>query len=464
MGTIELTNKKRTLIFINIVISCIASSMLATALTTALPPITKDFGISTTTAQWLTSGYSLTMAIVMPLSAFIVNRFPTKKLYPTAISIFILGTAISASAVNFPMMMVGRVIQATGGGTLTSMAQVIILSIYPAEKKGTAMGWYGLSIGAAPVIAPTIAGIIVDNASWRWIFLLVMSIMIISLIYAIFVFEDVLPTKKSRFDILSFIISACAFGGITLGIGNIGSYSFVSIEVLLPLIVGVITAAIFIYRQLHIEVPFLELRVFKSPEYTFSVLGSMLLYFVIMGSTIILPLYIQQTLGLSATTSGLMILPGSLASAVLSPFVGKIYDKIGIKPLFISGAICVTLSSVLMCFININTGIWVASVLNVIRNIACACLLMPLVTWGTKYVKFEYTSHATALITSLRTIFGALGSAVCVAVMTVATNKGLEKYGEEASMHGVNMAFLAMTIAGLLLLVVSLLPSRRKKF
>lgn len=455
MTQIVITEKKRMLIFVNIVISCIACSMLATALTTALPPIIKDLDIPVTTGQWLTSGYSLAMAITMPLTAFLINRFSTKKLYCTAIFVFMIGLLISALSVNFPLMMSGRLIQASGNGVLTSMAQVIVLTIFPPEKKGTAMGWYGLSIGAAPVIAPTIAGMMVDVIGWRMIFIAALAIMMISFIYAMIVFSDVLDTAKNKFDVISFIMSAFAFGGITLGIGNIGSYGFVSIQVLLTLFIGAGAAVLFVKRQFQLEAPFLELRILKNREYRLSVLGSILLYFIMMGSSLLMPLYVQQTLGRSATLSALVMLPGSLVSAVVSPFAGKLYDKVGMKVLFITGAICLTASNFLMCFIGMATPVWTASAFNVIRSIAIGCLMMPLVTWGTNNVKMEMTSHATALLTSLRTIAGAIGSAVFVAILTMVTNRSVQTYGEEASMHGVNMAFLTMALSSILLVILA---------
>ena len=165
-----LTDRKRSLIFLNIVVSCIASSMLATALTTALPSIIADFSITVTMGQWLTSGYSLAMGIIMPLTAFLITRFPTKRLYLCGLALTIAGLVLCVVAPNFPFLMAARILQASGNGILSAMAQVIILSIYPPEKRGTAMGWYGLSIGAAPVIEPTLAGILVDSFGWRSIF------------------------------------------------------------------------------------------------------------------------------------------------------------------------------------------------------------------------------------------------------------------------------------------------------
>lgn len=463
MTQIEISDRKRMLIFVNIVISCIASSMLATALTTALPPIIKDLSISVTTGQWLTSGYSLAMAITMPLTAFLIDRFPTKRLYCVAIVIFLAGLLISAVSVNFPMMMMGRLVQAAGNGMMSSMAQVIILTIFPPEKKGTAMGWYGLSVGAAPVVAPTIAGMMIDVVGWRMIFIAAFVIMIIALVYAMIVFEDVLKTVRTKFDTLSFVLSAFAFGGITLGIGNIGSCSFTDIQVWLVLVIGIAAAAVFAKRQLGMEKPFLELRILGNREYAVSVLGSMMLYFILMGSSILIPLYVQQTMGLSATISGLVMLPGSLVSAVISPFAGSLYDKVGMRILFIVGSICMMISNLLMGFIDMDTSVWAASGFNVIRSISIACLMMPLVTWGANHVKPEMTAHATALLTSLRTIAGAIGTAVFVAIMTVVSDSSVEKYGENASMHGVNVAFFAMAAASLVMVIIAVAGTRSSR-
>ncbi len=463
MAAKTISNGKRMLIFVNIVISCVASSLLATALSTALRPISDDLGIAVTTGQWMTSGYSLVMAIVMPLSAYLINRFPTRKLYSTAIGIFLVGLIVCAASVNFPMMMVGRVLQACGGGMLTAMAQVIILTIFPADKKGSAMGWYGLAIGAAPVVAPTLGGLIVDNIGWRWIFVLSGCIMMISFIYSLIVFEDVLDTSKKKFDIASFVMSAFAFGGITLGIGNLGTYGLVSLPVIVPLVIGIVFAVLFSVRQLHLDVPFLELRILKNRDYALSVIGSMLLYFNIYGAIVILPLYVQDALGLSATVAGLLTLPGSLVSIIVSPFAGKIYDKLGIRVLFIGGSALLAVSNGLMCLIGLSTGMWAAIVLNIFRNIATTSMLMPLVTWGASTVTENMTSHATALLTSLRTIAGSLGSAVFVAIMTMVATGSVSLAANQASMRGVNVAYLGMLISDFVLLALGIWGTCFKK-
>lgn len=457
-----ITEKKRTLIFINIVISCIAGSMLATALSTALPPIVNDLHITINTGQWLTSGYSLAMAIMMPLTAFLITRFPTRKLYCTAILMFLIGLFICIFSFNFPMMMVGRIIQAAGNGMLTSMAQVIVLSIFPPEKKGNAMGWYGLSVGAAPIIAPTLAGLVVDHFGWRMIFVASFVIMMVSLIYALYVFDNVLNTVKKNFDLVSFIMSAFAFGGITLAIGNIGIYGLYSIPVLFALVMGIVAAILFIYRQLHLDTPFLDIRILCIKEYAIAVIGSMLLYLIMMGSSILMPLYVQTTLGLSATLAGLITLPGSLVTAIISPFAGKIYDKVGMKVLFIAGAICLTLSNFAMAILTLDMSVWISSGFNVIRSVAVGFLMMPLVTWGTAHVDAAKTADATALLTSLRTIAGAIGCSAFIAIMTFAARFSKETATSAASMHGLNVAYFCMGIIGLILLAIAIYGTHNK--
>ncbi|MFV0559427.1 MAG: MDR family MFS transporter [Enterococcus sp.] len=451
----KISEKQRTLIFINIIISCIATTMMSTALTTALPAIVHDLSISVNTGQWLTSGYSLAMGIMMPLTAFLITRFPTKKLYISAIILFILGLGICSIAPNFLTMMIGRILQASGNGILSSMAQVILLTIYPMEKHGEVMGWYGLSIGAAPVIAPTIAGMLVDSSGWRMIFYASISIMLLSLLFAIGVFSNVLEVRKQSFDVVSFVISAFAFGGITLGIGNIGAYSFTNSQVLFPLLLGALAALLFVYRQLKLKQPFLDVRVAKNREFRISLISSMLLYVVMMGSSILMPLYVQSIMGYSATISGLVTLPGSLAMTIVSPFAGRIYDRFGMKKLFITGAAFLLFSNVGMFLLTMSMPIWIAALYNVMRCLAIGCLMMPLVTWGMSGIKQQKMAHGTALLTSLRTIAGAIGSAIFVSVMTVTAAHSQVTYGGNAQLHGLNIAFFGMSLCTFLLLIIA---------
>lgn len=447
-----LDSKKCTLIFLSLVVSCISATIMSTALTTALPSILTDLSITQSLGQWLTSGYSLVMAIVMPLSAFLINTIPTKRLYLFSLGIFLFGVLIAFFAPTFPILMAARALQAIGNGIMTSMAQVVLLTIYPPEKRGGIMGWYGLSISAAPVLAPTLSGLIVDSIGWRAIFGLTAIVIATSTLFALLIFNNVLSVSKQSFDIPSFLLSSLAFAGLTLGIGNYGTVVFWSFQVVGLIFLGIVSGVAFTYRQLDLERAFLNIRVFKSKAFTVSVCASILLYMVMMGSSVIMPLYVQSLLGYSATISSFVVLPGSLAMVIVSPFAGRIFDRLGIKPLLLLGSICLVISTLGMFYISSATPFWLPAFYNVVRSIAIGCLMMPLVTWGTSHIASQFTADGTALLTSLRTVGGAIGSAVFVSLMsTLATANSLM-----GQIQGLNRTFLCMTFVAVLLLALGL--------
>jgi len=455
------SEKRRLLIFIDINITCIATFMLGTALTSALPPIMKDLGITVNTGQWLTSGLALFLAIMTPLTAFLITRFKTKRLYCTSMLFFIVGLTICAFSTKFWIMMIGRIIQGCGNGILNSISQVIILTIFPPEKRGTYMGWYGLSSGVAPVVAPIIAGILADTIGWRSIFVLALSIMGISFILALFVFDDVLPTMKKDFDVISLILSAFSFGGVTLAIGNMGTYDIISWQVLFLFIVGLLCGFIFSWRQLHIKVPFLDIRVLRDKNYTIGVVSTALIQMLLMGSIMIFPVYVQQLKGRSATISGLVTLPGSLAMALVSPFAGNIYDKIGMKLLFLIGSIILVLSNLSVYFINIHHSIWIMSGIHIFRCFAFGLLIMPLVTWSMKKVSEIKTPDATALLNSIRYVGNAIGTAIFISITTMVAN-AVKDTKESPEMFGINISFLIMTLISIIVLIFGFISEDEK--
>lgn len=459
---VQLTDSKRRWIFLCLIVSGIASSILSTAMTTALPNVVQYFQVSTAIGQWVTSGYSLAMGIVMPLTAFLITRFPTKKLYLSGIACFIIGLLFSIFAGNFGWMMAGRILQACGNGILMSAAQVVILTVYPAEKKGTMMGTYGLATTAAPIIAPTLAGLLIDAFGWKSIFYVVLVIMGLSFALSWVVFEDVLEIQDKKFDVVSFTESIVGFGGITLGIGNITSFGLISVQAGLPLLAGLIFSTLFAVRQYGLEKPFLDVKILANRNYMVSVVGSMLLYFVLMGSSVLMPLYVQDVMGYPAVISGLVTLPGSLATTLVSPFAGKIYDKMGIKKLFIVGSAVMLLSNIGMYFLTMRTPLWIAAALNVVRNISIGGLMMPLLTWGTSNAPSQKVADASSLLTSLRTIAGAIGSAVFVGIMTMVSDNSAAAYGDSALMHGMNIAFLCMSVGSVMLLLIAICGVRKK--
>ncbi len=376
---------------------------------------------------------------------------------------FIIGLLVSIFAGNFAVMMVGRVLQACGNGVLMTAAQVVIMTIYPIQKRGTMMGTYGLATTAAPVVAPTIAGLMIDAFGWKSIFYVSLVIMILSFLISSIVFDDVLELQDKKFDVLSFVESIVAFGGITLGIGNLSSFGLISMEAGLPLLAGAVVCVFFVIRQCGLEKPFLDVKILANRNYAVSVISSMVLYLVMMGSSVMMPLYVQSVMGYSAVVSGLVTLPGSLATALVSPFAGKLYDEIGIKKIFVAGAIALVISNIGMFFLSMETPLWIAAALNVIRNISIGSLMMPLLTWGTSNVHPTKMADASSLLTSLRTIAGSIGSAVFVGIMTMVAASSAQTYGDNAMMHGMNISFLWMAVGAVVLFLIAVFAVRERR-
>ena len=284
-----------------------------------------------------------------------------------------------------------------------------------------------------------------------------------SFVLSAFVFENVLELQDKKFDVISFVESILAFGGITLGIGNITTYGLISMEAGAPLVIGAVVCVFFVVRQCGLEKPFLDMRILANRDYAVSVISSMVLYLVMMGSSVMMPLYVQSVMGYSAVISGLVTLPGSLATTLVSPFAGRFYDKMGIKKIFVAGAAILLISNIGMVFLSLSTPLWVAAVLNVVRNVSIGSLMMPLLIWGTTKVEFKKVADASSLLTSFRTIAGSIGSALFVGIMTLVSQSSAEAYGDRALIHGMNVAFLWMAAGALILLGISIFAVKNEK-
>jgi len=466
MSLMDVTDRKRKIIFLNIVVICTATSMMSTALATALPSISAALNISDSMTQWLTSGYMLIMGIMMPASAYFVKRFPTKKLYTATVLVFVIGMVIDLFAQDFYTLMAGRVLQAAANGILMSMAQVVLLTIYVKERHGTVLGWYGLSMSAAPIIAPTIAGVMINIFGWRGAFYIPLIIAVISLIITVFSMVDIVDVSKIPFDILSFITCAMMFGGITLGVSGITTYGIDSPITYIPLIIGVIGAVFFIRRQLRIDKPFLELRLFKTHQFSLSVVCGMLYYVVVMSYSLLMPVCYQKCFGYDPAMAGLFILPSALFCAIMSPVAGKLYDKYGImKPMIVNMTFCL-IACIGIVLTNIDSDVLILVILASIIGIS-GCMVMPMTTWGVNSVDPIHRADATALINSMRTVAGALGMAVMMGIVTMVAGDRIPV--DAATMDGMHMAFLALSAISVALIILTLFarssndkPSKKK--
>lgn len=406
-------------IFVTLVTTCVALALLSTALNTALPPLMADLGVSAGVGQWAVSGYACAMAVATPLTAFLSTRFPTRPLYLCALGLFLAGTFASALAPVFGVLMVGRVVQACANALIANVTQVSIMSMFPKSERGRAMGWFGLATSAAPIAAPALGGIVVDLAGWRWVFGCVGLICCVSFAAALVVMRNVLQTAPKPFDPVSFVLSLMAFGGLTIGLGNVVALGLTSPVVWGALAFGLVTAVFFVRRQLASSQPFLKVQIMAVRDFRVAVAASVLLYAVMMGAAAVLPLHIQGALGQSATLSGLVVLPGAACTAAVSPVAGRLFDRFGVRALLLVGGVLSAVSCALMCLPALAASLPALCVLNALRCTAVGMLTMPLMTWGNGAVPSMDMPHASALLTSLRNLAGALGVAIFVGVFAV---------------------------------------------
>lgn len=461
----ETTTKQisKNTIFVALLIGAITSSLLQTSLTTALPAIMNDFNISAATGQWLTSAYTLAMGIMIPVSPFLLRRFKTRVVSLGVIGTIIIGITLAAVSTNFPILLIGRIIQGLSTGVLLSMVQVVILTIYPEKKRGTMMGIYGLAVCAAPVVAPTITGILIDLISWRAIFIIGFIIVIFDFVLLAVVMSDVLPNEIQSFDAFSMLLCAIGFCGILIGCGNFGIYPFISANVVLLLLAGMVALGLFSIRQLKMKNAFLELRTFKNNVFTMAVIMSMLTYCALTASSTLFPIYLQIVHGFSDTVCGLVMMPGSFISALINPLSGKIYDRFGIRKLAIIGSLFSTLSYIFIAFFTESTPIAIIIIIFIIQMIAIGCIMMPIITWGMSTLSEKYTSDGTAIINMLRTIAGAIGAALFVAVMTYVTKMTSGSVKVTANAMGMHITYIGMFVISAIQLVVSLLFVGKKE-
>lgn len=418
-------NYNKTLFMIVLLIGGFCTVLNQTLLTTAYPDLMKQFSISTSTVQWLTTGFLLVNGITIPLSAYMMNNIPTKKLYIGALTVFLVGTIICLFANNFNMLLAGRLVQAVGVGICMPLIQTIMLVIFPVNQRGMALGIAGIVIGLAPAIGPTLSGWIIDTYNWRYLFGLLIPITIIVIIAALFLIVDILPLTPSKLDWPSPILSTLGFGSILYGFSAVGSKGWGDPVVIVTLIVGCILVGIFSYRQRKISNPFLRIIVFKSSVYTRAAILGGVVNMAMVGAEMVLPLYLQEVRHLSPFHSGLTLLPGALLLGVIMPFAGRLFDKYGARWLAIIGMTLLSYGTFNLIYLSESTPLHYVTLFYAIRMIGVALVMMPVQTDGMNSLPNNFISSGTAIFSTTKQLFGSIGTAILVSFLTSATKKDM---------------------------------------
>lgn len=415
----------RTVLILILLVGVFCTVLNQTILTTAFPTLMKAFDISTSTVQWLTTAFMMVNGIMIPVSAYLSNRVSTKWLYIGAMIVFEIGTVTAWLAPNFGTLLTGRIIQALGVGVTMPMLQTIMLTIFPADKRGAAMGMSGIVIGVAPAIGPTLSGWVIDTYSWRDLFGMIAPIVAIVIIASFFFMRNVLETSKPKLDVWSLILSTVGFGSLLYGFSSVGDDGWGSATVLSTIIVGVIIIALFVYRQLHMDHPFLQLRVFSSFEFTTATILSSIVMMAMVGVEMVLPMYLQIIHGMSAFHSGLALLFGAMMMAVMSPITGNLFDKYGAKRLAMCGMFLLAIGTLPFAFITRVTPTIYIIFLYALRMFGISMVMMPVTTSGMNALSVDMMSHGTAVNNTTRQIASSVGTAILVSVLSNVTSSNM---------------------------------------
>ncbi len=469
----ELTIKKGTIMLI-LIMGAFLSTLNQTIMSVAIPKLMNAFTIPAATAQWLTTGYMLVNGILIPITAYLMRRFTTRQLFLTSMITFLAGTVISAIATLFPVLLAGRLIQASGAGMIMPLLTQVVLTMYPKEKRGAAMGMVGFAVIFAPALGPTIAGYILEAYSWKAIFYGMFPLAAIVVLAGYIYLRNVSEPIKLRIDICSVILSTISFGTLLYGFSLAGNKGWSNSEVMISISVGIIALGIFIWRQLSSTSPLLDLNVFKIKMYSLTTVINIAVTMVMYADMILLPLYLQNARGFTALEAGFLLLPGALIMGLLMPVTGKWFDRFGAKWLAIAGLSITIVTTAGFVQLTDSTSYLYLLLMSTGRRIGMALLMMPVQTAGLNQLPSSLHAHGTAITNTIRQVSGAIGTSLLVTIMSAQTKVHLNEMTSglevkdisqahlmiQASIEGINDAYLVIIGIGTLGLLLSFFIKR----
>ncbi|WP_416064058.1 DHA2 family efflux MFS transporter permease subunit [Rhizobium sp. ZK1] len=428
----------------------------------AIPHLMADLKIPASSAQWLTSAFMLTMAVVIPVTGFLLQRLNTRPVFILAMSLFSAGTLVCALAPGFPMLVVGRIVQASGTAIMMPLLMTTIMNLVPPHSRGRTMGNISIVISVAPAIGPTISGLILSSLDWRWLFLLVLPIALAALALGASKIENVTVPSKAPLDLISVVLSAIGFGSFVFGVSELGApeTGTTPLDPRVMLAAGAAVIAIFVWRQIHLqkhERALLDLRTLQTKTFTIAAGMMAILMMSMFGVFILLPIYLLSVLGQTTLTTGLLLLPGGLIMGLCAPFVGRLFDRYGPARLVIPGAILFSGVMWSLTFISTTTPVWMVLAIHIVLSIGLALMFTPLFTVSLGSLPPKLYSHGSAIIGTTQQVAGAAGTTLYVAIMT--WRAGILTQGEAdaatATVGGMQSAFFVGALISLAAVVAS---------
>ncbi|MGN4425460.1 DHA2 family efflux MFS transporter permease subunit [Bacillus cereus group sp. MYBK30-1] len=414
----EQQTKPNMLLLANVMIGAFFAILCNTLMSNAIPTIMKTFDVGASSATWLTTGYMLVSGIIIPTSAFLLNKYSIRNLFLWSMSLFTIGTIIGGFAPSFGFLIAARIIQAMGGALLSPLLMNLLYTSFPPEKRGKSMGFVGLILVFAPAIGPTISGLVLKVTTWEWLFHMIWPITLIITLISFKIMKKDKETQPGSLDVLSVILSAIGFGGIIYGFSSASKEGWDSAIVIICLIAGVLGVAAFVIRQNFLEKPMLNFKIFLNPKYTLSVIVLITTIFGMYSVMIPVPLFMQNIQGMTALKSGLIMLPGALIMGILSPINGKLFDRFGMRPMVLIGFPLMIIASVILGNLTLGTASWVICITYAIRLIGVGMVQMPLQTNALNALKTEEVPHGTAMNSTLSQTIGALTSSLIITLIS----------------------------------------------
>ena len=431
-----------------------------TALNMALSNVMEDYTVTAGTAQWLTTGYLLVLAILVPISALLIRWFSTKTLVFTGIIISLIGAILAGLSPNFPVLLIGRLVQAIGTGLILPVMTNVMLLIFPIHKRGLVMGIMGLVITTAPAIGPTLSGVIISTLGWSYIFWFSAIFYVLLFFLALVYISNVSEITKPKIDVLSILLSTLGFGGLVFGLSTMAETAFSSPEVWGTLLIGVISLILFIVRQLTMKQPMLNLRVFKYPMFTLGTLTLFLSIVIILSTAILLPMYLKGSLLYTAAVAGLLLLPGNFVNLLLTPIIGAFFDKIGPRKFVITGTIFVLIGNIIfVSTIASTTPVWQIVVAFIVLFIGLSMTTMPSQTNALNQLPRQLYADGSAVQNTLNQVAGAVGTAIAITLFITGQNNHAADFptaqGPEILAAGVKYAFYTITGISVITFILS---------
>ncbi|AXB42788.1 DHA2 family efflux MFS transporter permease subunit [Amycolatopsis albispora] len=443
------------------VIAAFVMILNETILSVALRDLTVDLQVSTTTVQWLTSGFLLTMAVVIPTTGFLLERFTPRQVLLASLSLFSSGTLLSGLAPGFEVLLAGRVVQACGTAMMLPLLMTSVMRLVPPERRGATMGTITIVIAVAPAVGPTVGGAVLSSLGWRWMFWIVLPLAVAALVVGLVWFRLDGNPRKVPLDLVSVLLSAFGFGGVLYGLASFGESSGGHpVPPWAPISAGALALVAFTWRQTRLQREdraLLDLRPFTHRSFVVALVLTALLFVCLIGAgSIMLPLYLQTVLHTSTFVSGLAVLPGGLVLGLLGRPVGALYDKFGARPLVIPGATAMAAALWLFATLGPETPVGAVVAINVLLMAGLGFMMTPLMAESLGVLPDHLHSHGSAILATLQQVAGAFGTAVFVSVATLGS--AATSPGPDAS--GLRMAFVVAGVVGVLALTTSLFVRR----